>query len=471
MDNRFSNLEIMKLIKKIEETFPVETWVMNDIYIWPVIRNSFPALFIEHAQFVSSESSIQNKQKISTMFECIQTLFFLIRDFFSFIVLIIIILLSKKKDVMLIGDGISYTKIQNMWVDRFCDPIVNTLKQNNQSFFLLEQLKNKNDKVIHKYMPISCIERLSYFFARIKSVFVESTYSLDGYDDFLNMKELQSIKKYIVQKELSITADKIKIASYFFSFVMKKIKIKRAFIVCYYGILGYALALAGRKNRVDVVDIEHGSIINCPAYCGWGKVPYGGYELVPNKFGLWHSVLEDEYTATNSEAFKKHHTAYIEGLQIIKYTQKTNDFTLENIKQKFSTIILVTLQPQFYGYDDWKKLAHSIPLLPKTWGWIIRKHPAYKDLNRMDEILGLKLENVIYDNCKYNLYESLQYANCHVTTASASCLDAMIMSVPTVFISQVGIEDFKCLIDQKYALYCADMNDLKKKIEFFLERK
>ena len=45
---KFSNLEIMNLVKVCEAKYPVDTWLVEGVHIWPVIRNNLPYIFINH---------------------------------------------------------------------------------------------------------------------------------------------------------------------------------------------------------------------------------------------------------------------------------------------------------------------------------------------------------------------------------------------------------------------------------------
>ena len=47
IENYFSNQSIIKIISDIERKYPVETWMINGVHIWPIIRNGLPTYYIK----------------------------------------------------------------------------------------------------------------------------------------------------------------------------------------------------------------------------------------------------------------------------------------------------------------------------------------------------------------------------------------------------------------------------------------
>lgn len=468
----FSNRAIVQLIRDIEQTYPVETWMINQIPIWPIIRNGLPGHFIKMNNKLRDIDKNREEGRVATLRNKALSL---VANIFRSLKLLVKILFLKPCHFLFISDGVSYLKLNDKWLDRFCDPMVEELKEAGQTALLLEQLRCIKAPVLNKYHEIESLSTICYYLARFLAVTCRRDYQLEQYDAFLAAFRNQGLDTAFSLREMLIATIRIRLLSLFFDFAIKNLAIKQAFIVCYYGNIGYALALSGRNQKIEVTDIEHGSIINCPAYCDWTKAPQTGYSIVPSSFSFWHPLLGSVFERSNSPDFKKFHKFFVGGLRIIDYIQKAkaNGISqhLLTFKKKFKYVVLVTLQPQFYGHSDWDKLAKAIRLLPSNWGWIIRSHPAYTNQEGMEAMLGLKLPRVLYDDGQTNIYDTLSCVDCHVTTASASCLEAVIFKIPTLFISKVGLEDFSLLINNQLAHYARNIPTIIDKLHLILDKK
>ncbi|USO01282.1 MAG: hypothetical protein H6849_04285 [Alphaproteobacteria bacterium] len=450
--NRYSNLYILNLINEIEDKFPVDVWSVNEIKIWPLIRNSFCSSMLSKHRSIK----LTKQTKINKYINVIKLPFVAV----IFITKLLMKILFKGEcEVMYLSDGVS-RMVFDKGYDKFCDPLHDTLSEKEPGIIGLyfSQLSFKDSQLRSKYTSLEILHEISYFIARIYCKIIKIESLLPEYEDFLKFIDKHELESFYRKDIIVQNAIMIKICAFVFDLVIKLKKIKKSYIVCYYGILGYALSLSSRKNDIDLYEIQHGTIVNCPAYHKWNKVPDDGYALVPNKFLLWDDISVRTFNTENSYNFTKIRTAEEFGLiplkskKIKSYINNQAAEVLE-IAKNFKAMIFVSLQPQFYGQNDWDVLAEFIKKCNESYLWWIRPHVAYKDSFGLEKVSSLCGSNIFIDNGDYSIYSILDNAKLMITTASATVIESCIYKIPSLLLSETGFEDFINYIDSGNAKY------------------
>jgi hypothetical protein len=354
---------------------------------------------------------------------------------------------TQKAQTLFLSDGISKFKINNTYYDKFCDPICDLKKISPDKAIFFSQLPFTTPNLKKKYFSLLGAERIAYVISRLLIFFMGGSFFLPDYEKFYDYLKEKGLDIHLSQKEVILKGLIIYILSWFFYGYIKFKGVKVCYVVCYYGYLGYGLALACKNLGVSLYDIQHGGIENSPAYHKWNKVPTHGYEITPSHFLFWDEASCNIFATQNSLSFLsscKHEKLGFPLLcsNIFQESIRKQAEEISKKHHKFEKIILIPLQPQFFGRTDWDQLAHEVSISEEPWLWWIRSHPAYKNDYGLQNIKNLNLNNVFYDNGDSSIYSVLSICDCVVTTASSSIIEAAYFNVPSLIISPTGIEDF-----------------------------
>jgi hypothetical protein len=446
MNNRYSNKEVILFLKEIEAQFPVDKWTVFNIHIWPILRNSFCFFILQSNKTISS--GVKKNQRIKFF----QKITLTIKVCLSFGRMIIHFLTTKKSDTLFLSDGVSKFKLNNIYYDKFCDPMCHLKNLSPEKTIFFSQNPFSVPDLRKRYFSLSGIEQFAYVISKVLLALRCYSFYLPSYEKFYVFLQERKLDKNLSQKELIQKALIVNLISWFFYVYIKFKRIKACYSVCYYGYLGYGLALASKKLGIPLYDIQHGGIENCPAYHQWFRIPDHGYEIIPSHFLLWDESTSYVFKTENSINFLNSCTYERFGFPLLCsptfYEEIKNQGAIIREKfRKFEKIIFIPLQPQFFGRSDWDRLASEIVLFQnETWLWWIRSHPAYKDEYGLEHIKNLNLQNVYYDHGDYSIYSILSICSCTVTTASSSIIESAYFNVPALIISATGIEDFDSYI-------------------------
>lgn len=477
MKKYFSNLAIMNFIESLENAYPVDEWKIGKIYFWPIIRNDLPYL-LQQRDEVPDDNINKNSKDIRFLKYTLSCFFKKTRDHLTSCVTcffktakIFIQVFSKGKNFryILISNGISKIDIGKARVDKFIYPYIREFGL--ESCLCFEKALHKNNQST-QFMQLYYLERMSYYIART-FWFLPMKVSCQKFNLFVDKIKKEVPTKHLTIKSLKTNVLQINILSYFFDCLIKQLGISEGYIVTYNDFIGYALANACQKNSILCFDIEHGSIINCPNYVGWKKVPREGYSILPKGYVLWDSFIKEYFIKNNSRNFTNFLNFKTDGLKIISYSEGSPKARkkIDSAKRQYKMVVLVTLQTQFYGLNDWSMLASVISENNNTF-WIIRSHPTKAHFKGLEPMLKLKTQkNVLFDDDEFNIYDLLKKVDCHITTASASALEAFIFGVKTIFISVVGLENFSYLIENKKAFYASNKDELNNLLNIISQQK
>jgi hypothetical protein len=467
MIDRYSNLEVMKILAQVESDFPVETWSINEVHIWPMLRNSFCWASLQ--RFRTKEN--YSLKKVPRLFQLGRAL----KTFVSVFLKVSCHFLSKKNsETLFLSDGVSKMVFDQAY-DKFCCPIQDflTTKKDKRQAILFSQLEFSEPYLRKIYFSLASLNEVVYYVSRFILLFIKPEINLEKYDEFMDFLKKKKIDVYFMKTDLVNHFIQVKLLSLFFYYYIKFKGVKNCYVVCYYGILGYALSLACRKAKLELTDIQHGAITNCPSYHRWKNTPSLGYKIIPHNFLFWDELSVEIFQSENSQEFKSFHTSETFGIpclqsQRIKLIIDRQAHEITQIRKQFKNMVLVPLQPQFYGRRDWDRLAKEISKCSQNWLWWIRPHPCYKDNEGLEAILNLKGENIYSDEGNYSIYSILMNSGAVITTASSTIIEASIFNVPSFIISPTGLEDFEHYIKKDKAYYINEETSIVEYVKSFI---
>ena len=111
------------LISSIEEKFPVDEWVIDGIHVWPIIRMKFAFALSEYFRSSTQSKKGLFKKAFGQINSHTRYLYAYLRDYSKNVKP------HKSIDTIFLSDGVSYTKLNGTWYERFCDPFISQFKQ------------------------------------------------------------------------------------------------------------------------------------------------------------------------------------------------------------------------------------------------------------------------------------------------------------------------------------------------------
>jgi hypothetical protein len=455
--------DIMNLLNEVEERFPVDLWMINGIHIWPLIRLELATDLTNYSMYPAlyhSARSVSKERRWATLL--MQEASGLLRFGRAYMKDFSKNANPRKAEVVFLSDGISFSYLLDSWYDKWCDPFVKKLSEDNISSFLMTPSH-------HYFIP----RRTSSMFIqpyldgiRAKTLFSSKKgfgeEKLDGFQEFMNFIESRDLRISLPNFR-RIKDEYILIKKYaeFFEQVFCQIKPQYAFLVSYYNITGMAFTLACRHLGINSVDIQHGLQGDLHwAYGRWTKVPERGYELLPKFFWVW-SDSEAEAIQRWSSRLSPWHQPIAGGNLFLGLWRSSNDEIVKyydeeigNVKREKRGLIHVLYT---IGYEEMDKLATIFNTMKQSESicyWWLRVHPgklrdkeAFKKLVQQHRILNGEVDLAT----DLPLYALLRQMDLHLTFYSSSVFEAEDLGVPSVVVGDYGKELFSEQISSGWA--------------------
>jgi len=383
---------------------------------------------------------------------------------------------SRNADVVCLSDGISFQKLNNVYWDKFLDPIRETLASKKHTSLALDPAKNDFTPKHLSFVKIAN----QLFRAKISSLLKVCQIKRQ----LSRIKELNDFYNELEQKELApffpgIEALAIKIAfirfeADYFKMLLTNTGARLAIQVSYYNTDGFAFNLACRELQIPCVDIQHGMTgAEHPAYGSWTKVPESGFEILPSFFWSWTEID----VATINDWAKEtggFHRAFLGKQPLNSYFQTSGKDLFRQYSDNLARLadkdhkknVLISLQPVFISEKILNELLKAIQDSPDNFQWWVRAHPC----NTPQEFALAKgflvkghNKNVFFDEATDPpLMAVLSNMDLHVTHCSSVVLEALDYDIPSIVIDMFGKELFADLIRNGKVFYCPPDSDWQK---------
>ena len=458
---------IASIINNVESRFRVDEWTLNNIHIWPLIRLENYALLCYktvNAKATKTNSIKYFKKIILAKFERI-----------------LANILDNGKNqtltpskVVFLSDGVSFTKLNNKWYEKFCDPV--------RDFYLSNNIKSFRFDLGHNYLiprysssvfiqtAIDNIVIKSKIRSKIKPMTFEEENWAD-YDEFLKDDHVKNNFIRIPNKN-QVRAKIYKflnLKQYYINY-LKEIKPEIAFIVSYYGDAGMAFLSACKELGIKTFDIQHGVQGDLHlAYGRWLKVPKNGYESIPDYFLVWSE--DEKKVIDNWNGQINVHKAIILGNLFANMWKGENSSIVIQNDQKIRSFknfeknknVLLTLSPNTNQLmeETWKAVAFC----QTKFNWLIRLHPTMiQDLKQISkEIKRLGIWNFeIVDSSTLPLYSLLRNVDAHITSQSSCVLEAVEFGIQSIITSDYGKSLYEEEVKNKDAYFAKSKEDICK---------
>lgn len=447
-------------IKRFESNHSNLNCNIAGIDCWPIVRNTLLSIVLPKSrQGAESGYSIANRPAIDFVRA--------VRDFFSF----------KKADLFVLTDTKFSENISGSIYLKDSHVVREEAKNNCEtSVIALQNLFIGNDIVgreccrsVFAVIFISAVlAKLSFVvkFIPVLSNYIERICGELSDAPMLNDSSISSRK---LKRQIYTNILFCIVASRLFSYILKQVRPKRAYVVCYYSILGMSLCAACRQMGIPITDIQHGVAGgNMRAYSGWMNVPKQGYTTLPDRFFCW--------TASDARAIRdwaqhivRHEAVVVGSLwrnYVIEHSlsreaeEQWADFFIKI--NDYEKKILITMQSNKLAPLFVDVVKRSKP----SYCFLIRMHPGFlleKDQNYTDLIRSYP--NVFFEQpAQMPIQVLMRHIDLHMTEWSGAVVDAYFEDVRSIVISEVSLDYFEEFIAQGKVIYAPTLESILRKM-------
>ena len=452
----------LELINEFEKTFDVEKWTVNGLHIWPSLRIFLVSawekvLYYKNDEFKSDKISLF--QKIKNEINWLQ-----------------LALRARKLSNVCSGYdadvGVWSADIYRVYsgernYSRFSDAF-----QDLESGSGLKVLNvNMTMKRVSKGYYPSIDITFEYILARYYALILSFVFFWKDIDI-----ELSEPLKWCTSHGLpSVGLEKKNVRYNFFLLtalkkqhlnIIDKFQLKACLKVCWYSLEGMALSWAAKEAKIPCYDLQHGiaGAANHMAYCGWVRLPKGGYEIIPDNFWCW---TDEDASAIHTWGDRQNPVVntYVGG----------NIWQRLWIEDKFpKNVFMSTMKDVGFLHDSGIKILFTmqtgdVPLIlfdlikksPVSWSWWIRCHPnQLENLSSIIEELS-QFENVEISNSSIApMPLLLKNANVHITGWSAVIYEAMDFGVLNIVCHPSARRYFNKDIEKGDLIYSDDVCEI-----------
>jgi len=450
--------DIKQFILDIENKYPVDQWLYNDIHFWPHIRvQLYYALIhsLKKKDVKAPYDNISKKESKSKLDKLIQlwNSYLHYNRFFKSI---------APRALLFMSLDMHKVKHEGVYFNRFFDSMISANELENDSFtFEIKRspLPCYNQAAVEKVSPYLEFHYKKYkllkVFNAIKNQQAHFVEELDQLKQFLIKNGFNKIAEQLTESKLDVWSTKIRVYANFYKQYLIKAKTKKVIAVSYYGFDSmWSCMFAANQLEVLTVDFQHGPQTEVHmAYASWTKVPKTGYSIMPREYWCWDQESAKEI---NTWSIPIAAIAKVYGQPWLAYLQ--NKQQQEQSEEKES-VILYTLQtfPLFTLENTFT--PEIIKLIKKSiYKWVLRLHPS----NALDApLIEYYLNKRDVEKGTYNIQspidnplpEVLTDSILHITNYSGCTIEARELGVKTVLIDSVGLEVFQSYIDQDQVIY------------------
>jgi hypothetical protein len=431
----------LDLILAIEAKYPVETWKINDLYFWPILRTRiYIELAVEDLNAKFDKNTIEDGKKEAGLLkhDKPRTKLDLLKDYlhyFKFLATSI-----KKSKAIFVTPGSYNDTFQGKWYHKFFDPIrLSDATYTHGPIIEIGKSPSRQLEDTFHITDFDSVHRVHERSIRNKPIHIEA----EGYEAFCEeVLQITPLIKRFPQKAMVEAYYTIKKYQAFFELLIKKTGAKEAYSLCYYldSYIVFGMNLAAHKLGIKSTDIQHGG--QGPihlAYCKYWRLPQSGqYDVMPKSFWCWDkfSVAEIEKWTSNP---KSQHNAYVGGHPWLSFIQKQL-----SAQASSEVVVLHTLQP--LGDLVPEQMIETIRATGTGVKWILRLHPRTK--SRKGELEAIIQKNGLTAHIHPNTFtdlslpESIALSRVHLSRWSGSIIEASIMGVPNIILDPIGVRSF-----------------------------
>lgn len=478
-----NNEELVALFSRVEDEFPVETWRVEGVPIWPLLRADIAWRNFFMFQRASTSTTERKRPLPLPLRAALDVASSVIDSVRARAADLPARDRLRPVDALLYSDGVSFTRIDGKFYERFCDPLAERLDAMGRRWQIVSPLnrylvpRHSPSVFVQPWLEVARVRAAAL--ARVRS---PDARSLDRLDDALaRMKEITPAGRFPDRHHVCRLAVYLESYQSVFARILNRTRPKAVFIVCYYGIEAMALVRECRARNIPTVDLQHGTMSSAHwAYASWRRLPPGGYETLPNEFWVW-AASDAAVVSAWAESSSGAHRAFVSGnMMLDDWKDGTNAQAADYGRRMEERIRSASGRPtvlySMNGYESEAQLDDLAELTRRSADrlfWWIRQHPSMQgDRERLARAIEASgATNVTIDNARdFPLYAVLRKMDAHVTEASSTTIEASAFGVPSVLLSREEAVMYRDLVDQGWAHVLREDEDIARAVEAQIAR-
>lgn len=422
----------IKKIRKIENNFKLDDFLIDEFNVWPLIRLE---LF---KKFSEKNVNLKEKKIKKNYFKSIFTILVHLFYFFKYNNKIKSNNFRKVEAIFFSDKRFYYEKYNSKYFNNLIDPYFYFNKSKKKiKIELINTVGEKKKFFEPQYFNIYSLSIFRYIIFKLNLIY-KLSFKKKIERKLENIEKKHSI--VLNSNEIFKNLINIKFQTLVFEKIIKTIKPKSVYISCYYNLENFAISYVCNKLGIRCYDIQHGGIENYHLmYANWKYQNIKKNNLLPKHFLVWDKRPISITTLPNAKIknfkivgkqsiyFWKKHLAVSEDLN-----QKKNLKFFHNLK-KYKSIVLVCLTT-----DIPKQIPQLINELPNNNFWLIRAHPRHTNFNLIKKFLSKNIKSNNYDvnfSSKLNLNFLLKHSDKFITDYSSTIYDADYFNLPKLVIN------------------------------------
>lgn len=467
--------DIAGKVKEIEALFPVGDWKLNGIHIWPIIR---VAIWAE-----LSNQSLNLEQGHSTLSVSLRTkilrvlmipfiwVYHTYKDFKKSYLRV------PKGDILVLGDGVSFVKLNNLYFDKFADSLSSLIQKPNVKVVRLDSsTRYFKPRYSHSFFVQPKFDSLLVK-AMVKSKLSKMEVDLPKLNEVREILEEFNLGNLLNIKNLRYEAIRVGLFRKYFDKILRRGRYKAAMVICYYNTYGYGLNLAARNLDIPSFDIQHGvQGANHGAYGSWTNIPSVGYNVLPAYFLNWSQIEK-----TNIDHWFKHcpsHSSVVVGNLFLNFWKQGGadligdvEVGLAKIKSNDRPRVLVSLGWDISTEEYIGSTLEAIAKTQQSYLWLVRLHPSMLDEKSIIEkmLLDNGIEHYELEVSSHApLFSILPLIDVHVTHSSTVTIETRWFDKKTIITDEYGWSLLSSQVEPEYLRFSTTCDEITQSLEELL---
>jgi len=440
----------LALVDEIERRFPVSAWKSGDLDLWPQVRMDL------YLDMYWAEAGIAAPRERPLPVRLAGRMAMPLRNFWkSRHDLAHRLTRPTRAHAIFLGDGLSLDRVDGLWSDRFCEPLMAALERRGLATFLMQGGYLNRLPWYRPTFAANVAESRGYLSAWCRRPPME----LPDHDAVLAFLARAAVNAHsLCRRRLERRASLIAATATEFERVLDVVRPTLAFVVAFYAGLGPAFTLACRRRGILSIDVQRAPQGGALHAYRWASPPRLGYTTLPAAFWSWTRNDAARINDWAANLTLPCHWAIHGGHTQIAASLDDRHSATQAWNERFDTIgpgesfdreILVALQPIHGHRDVWDALCSQIESSPRSWRWWIRRHPASRPDQDVEaaRLLALRRQNVVIEEASaLPLPVLLRRMSAVISLASGATVEASMFRVPAFFLLDAAQYSFADLI-------------------------
>lgn len=369
----------------------------------------------------------------------------------------------RRRDVVLLSDGLSFSRVGDHWVERFCDPIIAAAQERGLSTALWTPMHRRHRPRASPSTWVQSMVDVANLTGALRARLWPHAARLEGLDRAIEMLHARGFSGAALQPgRIASDGARLHAVAALYRRRLLASAPRLAFVVSYYSLEGMAFVLACRQCGIPVVDVQHGvQGPQHPAYAQWHSADAGGHQLLPDRFWVW-SEWEADVISTWAKGGR--HGAIAGGNPWLDLWREGATWPgaaaaraqAAELKRRAQNrpVVLVTLQTGLSPSEQLDPLVALQRSAGDRLEFWVRLHPAMLD-QREQVRPALAASGAHWEldrSTDLPLHALLPHSDVHLTHSSTTVVEAAQFGIRSVLTSDYGVEFFTPVLEAGLAV-------------------